>query len=71
MNYIELGDLGETLLTMARYSMPLESSKEFSNFYDSAWYSSDSWFSSWSSFSWWGGGFSSWWGGWWWGGRSW
>ena len=72
MNYIELGDLGDTLLTLARYSTPLESSKEFSNFYDSiSSYSSDSWFSSGSSFSWWWGWFSSWWGGGWWGGRSW
>jgi hypothetical protein len=43
MNYIELGDLGDTLLTLAKYSTPLESSKEFSNFYDSiSSYSSDS-----------------------------
>ena len=72
INYIELGDLGDTLLTLAKYSTPLESSKEFSNFYDSiSSYSSDSWFSSGSSFSWWWGWFSSWWGGGWWGGRSW
>ena len=71
MDYIELGDLNDTLSTIARYSIPLESNKEFSNFYDSVWYSSDSWFSSGSSFSWWGGSFSSWWGGGWWGGRSW
>ena len=71
MNLIELNDLSDTLLTMARYSTPLESSKEFSNFYDSvSWYSSDSWFSSWSSFSWWWGGYSSGWGWGWWGWRS-
>ncbi len=69
INQIELDNLSETLLTMVRYSTPLESSKEFSKFYESgSWYSSDSWFSSWSSYGWW---FSSgwWWG--WWGGRSW
>lgn len=72
MDLVELSNLNESLSTIARYSTPLESSKEFSNFYDSiAKYDSDSWFSGWSSFSWWGGGFSSGWGWWWWGWRSW
>ena len=47
------------------------SSREYHE--SSSWgsYSSDSWFSGWSSFSWWWSDFSSGWGGWWWGWKSW
>ena len=72
IDLVELSNLNESLSNIARYSTPLESNKEFTNFYDSiAKYDSDSWFSGGSSFSWWWGGFSSGWGWGWWGWRSW
>ena len=60
------------LRNIADNSTPIKkwTSPNIGNNWDNS-YSSDSWFISWSSFSWWWSSFSSWWGGGWWGWRSW